>query len=106
TVGKSHYMKGWHATSTLGHVGAAAAAARLLGLNREQTLNALGIAATQAGGLKRVFGTMCKPFHAGNAAANAVSSVLLAEDGFTSANNIIEGPFGFLSVMASENNVS
>ncbi len=105
-VGKSHYMKGWHATSTLGHVGAAAAAARLLGLNREQTLNALGIAATQAGGLKRVFGTMCKPFHAGNAAANAVSSVLLAEDGFTSANNIIEGPFGFLSVMASENNVS
>ena len=103
-VGKSHYMKGWHATSTLGHVGAAAAAARLLGFDQQQTLYAIGIAATQSSGLKRMFGTMCKPFHAGNAASNAVTAALLAEAGFTSAEDSIEGRLGFLDVMSSDRN--
>jgi 2-methylcitrate dehydratase PrpD len=59
-----HYMAGWHATSTLGHIASAAACSRLLGLSEKQTTYALGIGATQSSGLKRVSGTMCKPFHA------------------------------------------
>jgi hypothetical protein len=60
-LGASHYAEGWHATGTLGSFGAAAAAANLLGLDAETTARALGIAGTQAAGLKSQFGTMCKP---------------------------------------------
>ena len=67
--GFAHYDKGWHGTATYGTFGAAAAAAKLLGLDTDQTITALGIAATQAAGLKSMFGTMCKPLHAGKAAS-------------------------------------
>ena len=67
-----HYMAGWHATSTLGHLASAAACSRLLGLSEKQTVYALGIGGTQASGLKRVFGTMCKPFHAGRASQSGL----------------------------------
>ena len=60
-AGANHYARGWHATGTLGAFGAAAAAARLRRLNVEETAAALGIAGTQAAGLKAQFGTMCKP---------------------------------------------
>jgi len=76
-----HYLCGWHATGTLGHFGAAAACANLIGLTPSQTVYALGIAGTQASGIKQVFGTMCKPFHAGKAAMNGLLSALLAEKG-------------------------
>jgi len=97
--GKEIYAKGLHNTSILGIIGSAAAAARLLGLDEEQTLNALGIATTQAFGLKASFGTMSKPFHAGHAAEGAVTAVLLARDGFTGAHNILEGPNGLFEAM-------
>ena len=71
-VGASHDEKGWHATATLGTFGATAGAARLLGLDAEKTAMALGIAATQASGLQSMFGTMCKPLHAGRAAMNGL----------------------------------
>ena len=74
-----HYMAGWHATSTLGHIASAAACARLLGLSEKQATYALGIGGTQASGLKRVFGTMCKPFHAGRACQVGLMAALLAE---------------------------
>ena len=67
-AGLAHYKAGWHGTSTIGYLASAAGAARLLGLNEVETTWALGIAGTQASGLKRVFGTMCKPFHAGRCA--------------------------------------
>src|SRR6516225_2515628 len=63
-----HYNLGFHSTGTVGTFGAAAACARLLGLDAEAAATALGIAGTQAAGLKSQFGTMCKPFHAGKAA--------------------------------------
>jgi 2-methylcitrate dehydratase PrpD len=66
-----HYNLGFHATGTVGAFGAAAACARLLGLDADATAQALGIAGTQAAGLKSQFGTMCKPFHAGKASQNA-----------------------------------
>ncbi|MFL5822089.1 MAG: MmgE/PrpD family protein [Solirubrobacteraceae bacterium] len=94
-VGPSHYERGWHNTATLGTFGAAGACARLLGLDEERWLHALGIAGTQAAGLKGVFGTMSKPLHAGRAAANGLLAAGLAARGFTSSREIVEGSQGF-----------
>jgi 2-methylcitrate dehydratase PrpD len=97
--GMDHYMHGWHATSTIGHFASAAGCSKLLGLDEQQTVYALGIAGTQASGLKSAFGTMCKPFHAGKASQAGLMSALLAADGFTSTENILEVDFGFLKVL-------
>src|SRR6266851_3342201 len=81
----SHYDIGWHITGTAGVFGAAAAAGRLLGLTEQQLVWALGIAATQASGLREMFGSMCKPLHVGLAARNGLQAALLAQQDFTSA---------------------
>jgi 2-methylcitrate dehydratase PrpD len=98
----SHYDVGWHITGTAGVFGAAAAAGRLLGLDTAQMSHALGIAATTASGLREMFGSMCKPFHPGWAAKNGLTAALLAQQGFTSAAQGIEGKRGFASVLATE----
>ena len=98
-AGLDHYMAGWHATSTLGHLASAAGCAKLLNLDKKQTTYALGISATQASGLKRVFGTMCKPFHAGRSSQAGLVSALLAQKNFTSAEDILEGPQGFFEAL-------
>jgi 2-methylcitrate dehydratase PrpD len=90
-----HYNLGFHSTGTVGTFGAAAAGARLLGLDVEATAMALGIAGTQAAGLKSQFGTMCKPFHAGKAAQNGLFAARLAQRGFSSRNDIVECIQGF-----------
>ena len=90
-----HYNLGFHSTGTVGAFGAAAACARLLGLDAEATAIALGIAGTQAAGLKSQFGTMCKPFHAGKAAQNGLLAARLAARGFSSRADIIECVQGF-----------
>ncbi|HEX5479455.1 MAG TPA: MmgE/PrpD family protein [Dehalococcoidia bacterium] len=97
----AHYAAGFHATGTLGTFGAAAACAHLLGLTREQRLHALGLAGTQAAGLKSGFGTMAKPLHAGRAAANGLLAALLARDGFTGNSAILEAAQGFASTHAA-----
>jgi 2-methylcitrate dehydratase PrpD len=97
----AHYEKGFHATGTLGTMGAAAAAARLLGLDATQTRTALAIAASQASGLKENFGTMTKPFHAGHAARSGVLSALLAREGFTASEQALEGPQGYFAVLGA-----
>lgn len=98
-INPSHYSRGWHATSTLGGLAAAAAGARLLCLGARQTRHALGLAATQAGGLRQVFGTMGKPFHAGRAAMSGVMAALLVKEGLDCSEAILEGPDGFAQVM-------
>ncbi|MBH67829.1 MAG: hypothetical protein CMM58_05700 [Rhodospirillaceae bacterium] len=98
--GYSHYDKGWHGTATYGTFGAAAAASKLLGLTDDETVTALGIASTQAAGLKSMFGTMCKPLHAGKAASNGLFSARLAQRGFTSRMDAIECPQGFAATQA------
>ncbi len=103
-AGLGHYMKGWHGTSTMGHLASASACARLLGLDGGLTTHALGIAATQASGLKRVFGTMCKPFHAGKCSQAGLNSALLAAEGFTSAEDVLEGQQGFFDVLGGDKN--
>lgn len=96
-----HYQEGWHNTGTFGHIAAAAAAAKLLNLNKSKTVNAIGIAATQSAGLQNVFGTMGKPFNAGKAAMDGLLAALLAERNFTCSVDSIGGKNGFLSVFSS-----
>jgi 2-methylcitrate dehydratase PrpD len=97
-----HYDVGWHITGTAGVFGAAAAAGKLLGLNEQQMVWALGIAATQSSGLREMFGTMCKPFHPGNAARNGLLAALLAQRDFTSSNQGIEAKRGFAHVLSTK----
>lgn len=97
-----HYHAGWHATSTLGHLGATAAAGKLLGLNQEEMRHALGIGATQAGGFQVVFGTMCKPFHPGKAAMDGILAAMLAKKGFDSHKDILEEKKGFCEMFSRD----
>lgn len=90
-----HHKGGWHLTGTLGSIAAGAACGKLIGLDAQRLTHAIGIAATQAGGMQQNRGTMCKSFHAGKAAANGVLAALLAERGFDSSQGIIEGKRGF-----------
>ena len=96
-LGDAHYMRGWHATASVGVFAAAAASARLLGLSIDQCRHALGIAASESSGLLRNFGTMTKPFHAGHAARNGVVAAMLAGQGFTADAAIFDGKDGFLA---------
>jgi 2-methylcitrate dehydratase PrpD len=94
-----HYQKGWHPTATLGVFGAAAACARLMALDAQQTATALAIAASFASGIKSNFGTMTKPLHVGHAARNGLLAARLAERGFTaSPGDVFEHTQGFLDV--------
>jgi 2-methylcitrate dehydratase PrpD len=98
-INPAHYEHGWHATCTLGTMGAAAAAAKLLSLDADQTRTALAVAASQASGLKENFGTMTKPFHAGHAARSGVLAALLARQGWTASAEALEGPQGYFRVL-------
>ena len=81
---------GIHSTAVFGRLAATAAAGALLGLNEDQMISALGVAATQAGGLVASFGTMSKPFHAGKAAMDGVLSAQMASNGFEAAGGLLE----------------
>jgi 2-methylcitrate dehydratase PrpD len=94
-IAPRHYEDGFHSTGTAGTFGGATAAAKLLGLDREQVLRALGIAASEASGLRENFGTMTKPFHAGRAAENGVFAAELVSLGWTANDQILEAPRGF-----------
>jgi 2-methylcitrate dehydratase PrpD len=99
-----HYNHGFHATSTVGSVGAAAACAHLLKLDAETTATAYGIAATRASGLKSMFGTMCKPLHAGMAAQNGLLAARLAARGFTSRPDALEAAQGLAATQSVDFN--
>lgn len=100
-VGKRHYLDGWHTTGTVGSCGAAAGAGHVLGLDAEAMERAIGLAATQAAGLKVSFGTMAKPLHGGRSAAVGVLSALLAEGGFSAGRGAIEAAQGFAATQAA-----
>lgn len=91
----SHYERGWHATATFGTFGAAATVASLLGSDETEARHALNAAASMPAGLKRNFGTMTKPMHAGQAARSGTTAALLAAEGFTAAPGTIDGERGF-----------
>ena len=97
----AHYDAGWHITSTAGVFGAAAAIGRLRGLSVRQMVWALGLAATQAAGIREMFGSMAKSFQPGRAAQNGYTAALLAEADFTAGERGLEGPRGFAAVTAA-----
>jgi 2-methylcitrate dehydratase PrpD len=102
----SHYDRGYHITGSAGVFGAAAAAGKVLGLDEQKMIWALGIAATQSAGLREMFGTMCKAFHPGRAAQNGLGAALLASKGFTSSEQSLEAPRGFAEVLSGERDYS
>jgi 2-methylcitrate dehydratase PrpD len=96
-----HYTRGWHATSSIGTLGCAAAAARLLALDVTQTRPALGIAASMASGLKENFGSMTKPFHAGHAAQSGIRAAQLAREGMTASDAALDGRQGYVAAFSA-----
>lgn len=101
-----HYDRGWHITGSTGSVGAAAACARLLGLDEQRTAWALGIAASQPIGVREQFGTMTKPFHPGAAARAGLTSALLAKSGFTASPKALEAPRGMIQTISTKHDWS
>ena len=99
-IGPAHYCAGWHATSTLGTVGAAAAASRVLGLDAVRTAHALAVAVSESSGSRRNFGTMTKPYHAGHAARCGVAAARLASRGMTGDLTAIEAPLGLFALLS------
>jgi len=96
-INPRHYADGFHSTATLGVIGAAAGAARMLGLDIDQTAQALGLGASQAAGLRENFGTMTKPFHPGRSAESGVMAAELIKLGWTAAPNALEAKRGFFN---------
>jgi 2-methylcitrate dehydratase PrpD len=96
-----HYTRGWHATASIGTLGCAAAAARVLGLEPGQIRHALGIAASLASGVKENFGSMTKPFHAGHAARNGVFAALMAREGLTASDSALDGRQGYAAAFGA-----
>jgi len=94
-ISPRHYDEGFHSTGTCGAIGAAAAAAKIGGLDLHQVLHALGISASEAAGLRENFGTMTKPFHAGRAAESGIVAAELAALGWTATEQVLEAPRGF-----------
>ena len=94
-LGRDHYQIGFHQTATAGAFGAAMAAGRIMGLSRDAMVQALGLAATRASGLKSQFGTMGKPYNAGIAAETGIEAADLATRGFVSSPAGMSGPQGF-----------
>ena len=97
-----HYDRGWHITGSTGTLGAAAACARLLGLDAQRTAMALGIAASQPVGMREQFGSMTKPLHPGAAARAGLMSALMAREGFTASLKAIEAPRGFMQTASTK----
>ncbi|WP_077000845.1 MmgE/PrpD family protein [Variovorax sp. KK3] len=101
-ISPGHYQRGWHITSTCGVFGAAAASARVLGLEAQGVLWSLGNAAAQSGGLVENLGSMAKSIGVGNAASNGLLSALLAARGFQGPAQPVEGSRGFLRVTGEQ----
>ncbi|RUU99043.1 MAG: MmgE/PrpD family protein [Mesorhizobium sp.] len=96
------YQSGWHATAALGVFGAAAGAAKILGLDAEHTATAIGIAASRVAGIRANIGSMVKPMHCGFAARDGLEAALLAAAGATASPNALEGTNGFLNTYISQ----
>ena len=97
-----HYDRGWHITGSTGMLGAAAASARLLGLDPQRTAMALGIAASQPIGVREQFGSMTKAFHVGGAARAGLMSALMARHGYTASIRALEAPRGLVQTYSAK----
>lgn len=103
----AHYAqgeRGFHATAVFGTMAATATACRLLGLSRQETVTALGIAGSTPSGIVQNFGTYTKPLHAGLASRSGVMAALLAARGWTACDNVIESRVGWGTAYIGEGN--
>jgi 2-methylcitrate dehydratase PrpD len=98
-MSKAAHELGLHPAGLCGSLGAAAAAAKILGLDTRQIKTALGIAASMSAGLSQNFGTMVKPLHLGNAARNGIAAVQLSALDFTANESIFDQPGGFFGAL-------
>ena len=98
----NHYDVGWHITGTAGVFGSAAAVGKLLKLNEQQMIWALGLAASQPVGLRQSFGSMNKSFNPGRAASNGIFAAMLASKNFTSSDNMIEAKRGWANTISAK----
>ena len=105
-LGQGATARGWHGTGVFGRIGAAAAAAALLGLDAAKALHAVALAATQTSGLTASFGTMAKPFHAGKAAMDGILSAQLAAGGLTGATGVFEPGAGLDNAVIQDRSLS
>ena len=99
-INPRHRQLGWHATATVGAVGAAAACARLLGLDTQQAQHAISLSTSMAGGFMSQFGTMAKPVHAGLAAQAGVLAASMARNGIEAGADTLHGQHGMRTLMA------
>jgi 2-methylcitrate dehydratase PrpD len=97
-----HYDRGWHITGTAGPFGAAIAAGKVLGLDEQRMVWALGLAASQPVGLRESFGSMNKSFNPGRAASNGLLAAILASKGFTSSEGMIEAKRGWANTISTK----
>jgi len=104
-VSPTHYADGFHSTATVGALGAAVGASRLLDLPHEAWLDALGIAASRAAGLKSMFGTMTKSLQVGAAAESGLRAALLAARGVDSDKDVLASSQGFRTTLSDESGV-
>jgi 2-methylcitrate dehydratase PrpD len=105
-ISPEHYDDGWHITGTCGTIGAAVAAAALLGLDARATARAIGIAASSTVGQREAFGRMTKAYHAGKAAASGIRAAALAKRGFTAPEDALEAPGGFADALATTHRIT
>ena len=104
-LGEIQTVGGFHSTALLGTLCAAAASAKLLGLDVLQTQMALGIAASFSSGLQQSFGTQAKPLQVARAAQSGVLAALLAQEGLTGDPNIFEEARGYFYVYGQEQSI-
>jgi 2-methylcitrate dehydratase PrpD len=102
SVYPNHYDVGWHITGTAGVFGSAAAVGKLLKLNEQQMVWALGLAASQPVGLRESFGSMNKSFNPGRAASDGIFAALLASKNFTSSDEMIEAKRGWANTISTK----
>jgi 2-methylcitrate dehydratase PrpD len=102
----THYARGWHMTSSVGTIAAAAACGHLLGMSAAPIVNAIGLAVAQTGGTRENFGTDAKSFQAGQCNAAALRAVLLAEQGFTAAPTALDGKAGYTALYSKGEDIS
>ncbi len=102
----AHYAAGWHSTGSCGIFGATAAIGKLIGLDKQQMVWAIGLAATQAAGIREMFGAMGKALNPAKAAQNGYGAALMSREGFTGGRHGLEGPRGFAAVTAAEFDLS
>jgi 2-methylcitrate dehydratase PrpD len=97
-----HHEAAWHASAVFGTIGAACASSVLLRLDEDRIADAIAIASTGASGLRALFGTMGKPFHAGKAASTGLLAALLAEKGFQGSDTVMEDRHGLLRMLGAK----